>query len=157
MKTNRLASLIALLYVTACLVLPLAAMAQDTNAPVITNAPPVIVVPGPGAGGVPWANVAYLIPLAAPAILALFKKLMDFMNVNVKTEILPYACVGIALALSILLDLTGKLNVSPWIYGPLAGALGVGMREMLSKGTTLLGFGGTPDPDPAPPAPPAST
>jgi len=156
MKTNRLASVAALLFITACLVLPLASLAQVTNlpivtnTPVITNAPPVIG--DTGAGGVPWTNVAYLIPLAAPAILALFKKLMNFLNVNVKGEILPYACIGIALILSIGWDLAGKLHVSPWLYGPIAGALGIGMREVLTKGTSLLGIGGG-DPSPAPTPP----
>ena len=46
-----------------------------------------------------------------------------------------------AFLLMLVLDLVGKLTIPLWIAGPIAGAVGIGARELLDKGMGILGLG----------------
>lgn len=120
-------------------------VSAQTNILTGTNAPPAGGVIG---SGLTWANLAYIIPFAAPILVLLLKKVVGVLEKDLNPTFIPYICVGIALVIALVLDWSGHLSISPWLWGPIAGALGIGMRELLSKGLSILGLG-TPPPDPA--------
>lgn len=101
---------------------------------------------GTSTGGSAFANLQYIIPLIAPILVMLLKKVPGWFETKFSKNLLPYLCVAVAFGLMLLLDLLGKLTIPIWIAGPVAGAIGIGSRELLDKGLGLLGIGGAATP-----------
>jgi hypothetical protein len=106
--------------------------------------------------GVSWTNLAMLVPFAAPILVLLLKKGVGLLEKEINSNYIPYICVVISILIALVLDWTGHLKISPWLWGPVAAALGIGMRELASKGLSILGLGTPPPSDPAPTVPPTS-
>lgn len=130
----------------AMLMWSLTVMAQ-TNVAAGTNA-----VAGGGAVPLPvtdltplWnALIAVLVPLAVWGI----KKLAP----NIPTVLLPIGATGLGVLGNYLLTLSGALPHTSLMLGALAGAAGVGIREITDQ-TKQLMAGPTPPPTPPPSAP----
>ena len=130
-----------LFILVACLALPLLAQTND----------PAEGGGTPAAGGSAFVNLQYLVPLIAPILVMLLKKIPGWFETKFSSRFLPYVCVGVAFLLMLVLDLMGKLTIPLWIAGPIAGAIGIGSRELLDNGLKLLGLGAT-----TPTTPPAA-
>lgn len=115
--------------VAAFLALPLLAQTND----------PVVPAEGTSTGSA-FGNLQYLVPLIAPIIVMLLKKIPGWFETKFSARLLPYICVGVAFLLMLVLDLMGKLTIPIWIAGPIAGAIGIGSRELLDNGLKLLGL-----------------
>lgn len=126
-------------------------LAQDTNAPAGDTDPGT-----PATGGISWSNVMWIVPVLAPMLVFLLRKIPGWFESKLSARWLPYACVGVAVLLTIILDLLGKLSIPVWIAGPLAGAIGIGSRELLNNGLKLLGLV-QPTPEAKPPTPPSGS
>lgn len=125
MKTNRF--IVSLLFLLVMLSWALTAAAADA---------------APAADTSSGVGLAWLIPLVAPIIVTGIKKIPGLFETKVSKNLLPYVCIGVAVLLVLVLNLAGKSSLSIWIAGPVAGALGIGARELLDKGMGLLGLGG---------------
>ena len=132
MKTTSRWLTFLLFSLVACLALPLLAQTNDPAGGGTT----------PPAGGSAFTNLQYLIPLIAPILVMLLKKIPGWFETKFSKNLLPYLCVGVAFLLMLVLDLMGKLTIPLWIAGPIAGAIGIGSRELLDKGLGLIGIGG---------------
>jgi membrane protease YdiL (CAAX protease family) len=115
--------------VVAFLALPLLAQTND----------PAVSAEGTSTGSA-FENLQYLVPLIAPILVMLLKKIPGWFETKFSSRLLPYVCVGIAFLLMLVLDLMGKLTIPIWIAGPIAGAIGIGSRELLDNGLKLLGL-----------------
>ena len=124
MKTNRF--IVSLLFIIAMLSWELTATAADAAPATDTS------------GGL---GLAWLIPLLAPIVVTGLKKIPGLFESKVSKNLLPYVCIGVAVLMVLVLNMAGKSSLSIWIAGPVAGALGIGARELLDKGMGLLGLG----------------
>lgn len=94
-----------------------------------------------GSGGSSaFASLQWIVPLAAPVLVMLIKKVPGWFESKFSKNLLPYVCVAVAILLMLVLDLFGKLSVPLWIAGPVAGAVGIGSRELLDRGLVILGL-----------------
>lgn len=146
MKTYRSLWTFVLLALVGLFALPL--LAQDTNPPAGGTDPGTPTTPGTA-----WSNLIWIVPILSPMIVMLLKKIPGWFETKLSARWLPYACIGVAFGLTLILDLMGKVSIPIWIAGPLAGAIGIGSRELLNNGLKLLGLASTtPEAKPTTPA-----
>lgn len=116
---------------------------------------PLLTIPALAADAAPaatggtsaLANLQWVVPFVAPILVMLLKKVPGWFESKFSKNLLPYICVAVAIVLMLLLDLFGKLSVPLWIAGPLAGAVGIGSRELLDRGLALLGLKTSTEPE----------
>lgn len=119
----------------------LAAMAQSTNAAPATG----VTTPAPTDLSALWtAAIAVVVPL----VVALLKKLIP----SIPKPLLPIGATALGVLSDFLLAKAGALPHTSLALGALAGASGVGVREILDQLKTAV-----TGPTPPPPPPPAST
>lgn len=141
-NTRRFLALILLAFVAALFAVPTLAQLVNTNPPAGDTNPPVVIKG--------FDATALIIPailgVLAPALVAGLKKIPGWFESKVSKNWLPYVCLGVALVLTVIMDLMGKISIPLWITVPLVGAIGVGARELLTRGIAILTGGGNPPP-----------
>ena len=83
-------------------------------------------------------QLSYIVPLLAPIIIYYWQLILARMEVRVPRIFLPFACALLAVIMVFLLNMFSRLQIPPEIYGPMAGAMGIGIRELFNKGSDMV-------------------